>query len=610
MNDNEEESSSSSAADEEQRVNTAFIKHRRIDELESVWRRVGNEMSPYLVEAMLTPNFNSGPLSAAPSLQRAFDTGPAFRQRELLAGRNAFRTTFEQQLSMPRGYALKVDGAMPIDSEARVYHALGSWNAGLGTSMYIVKALPASWQSGNDQQVIASCNQDARDSLPHLISPSHRIALTRTSDPLKGTGYALFVTANDVPAARRLVTYTGTRAASADPMTLENLLTSREYEDVLVRSQLVRDHMAQQYAKAYGVELDNEGVAVHTTLTHSASPANNLAHGAHASLPIHTGRESRYYVLYNDAVDTSRVHDGQVLLNHGIMGGFTMLKNGGDLSEQKIQKSQAWVQPHALSAMPSSSVEAHETETRARAMHTEESARTREAFAARVVWHSDIGFKFPHSAARETYNAMTDPFTATWLNKLAPAQQHSADGVVPLAQQSYTLVVGQLPNISTLYATEDELARLSRHSGTPKNVPIALDHPIVSRVPALFDQVIRSAGYAGSLDSIFRNIYEQETPPGSFGRLYESSALDEPEFDDTLYADAEDFGLSTCTGVPLSAAAHFGDTAAARMMSSEDIDTLRGQATRDGRSLSPVGRAQTVINMDTGLLRLITALKK
>ena len=599
---NEDDGSSSSS--EESQVRVMYIPCERVNELAPVWQRLEKETSPYLVGLMLTPNFNASLLNATPGLQNAFDTSAPFRNRAIGTGRGPYLSAADQKLLMPRGYAIKLDGSMPIDSEARVYHTLGGWNAGLGTSMYAVKSLPDKFQGASDERVMAECTESARDDQPHLISPSHRISLARTADPFKGTSYVLFVTANDVPAARRLVQYTATRAASNEPLNVETLLTSTEYSDLLDRSQLTRDRMARQFAKAHGLELEPE--AIHTSLTHSASQANNLAHGAHGSLPIHVSRESRYYVIYNDAIDASQAHDGQVLVSHGMMGGFTMLKNAaaeqeGVAGSVKVNKSLSWNQPNALSAMPSNSVEVHEKETRARAMHVNQSDRTRQAFESRVTWHSDIGTKFTHSASREAFNAMNDPFTTKWLDKLAPSHVYDT---LPLTQQQYTFVIGQLPNISTLYTSESELARLARHESTPKNIPLALDHPIVARVPALYDQVIRSAGYPTTLDSIFKNVYEQESPEGSFGRLYEASALDSPPVDSSLYSDSERFGLSQSTGVPLSAAARFGDTAAARMMSPDDIDALRAQITN--RAQRTQRHTRTVINMDKKLLELIT----
>lgn len=565
-----------------------FIKHPRVEEFDDVKLRIWNSLGGYVVGMALAPNYNASPLSVAPNLHRAFDTSAAFGNPS-----SALLESGGSAALMPRGYAVKVDGAMPIDSEERVYHALGAWNTGLGTSMYEIDVLPDHFRGG-DNAALKAANLAAREEQPHLISPAHRISVGRTTSALSGDKYALFVTANDVPAAGRITRYVAARAASEQPLELETLLTSPEYKDVQHRSQEARDLIARTYAAAHKIKLADDGRAVHTTMAYSASRASDAAHGAHDSLDIHDARESRYYVLYNDAVDASQASDGRVLLHHGIMGGHTLLSNKAD------GVGGAWRQPHALSIMPTSSAEAHEEHTRAKALHTNQSEQTKQAFAARITWHSDLGDQFVHSAARETYYAMTDPYTARWLTVLSPSEGYAT---VPLEQQHYSVIAGQLPNISTLYMSTEELGRLARKKATPQNIPVALDNPVVARIPALYDQVIRAAGHSAKLHAIFRDVYEQDAPPGSFGRLYEPSALDTPVSAD-LFADAEQFGLSRRTGFPVKTLPNAG-TAAVQMMSPDEIDALRAQIPPE-QLHAP--RTQTVININKDLLKLITAM--
>jgi hypothetical protein len=250
-----------------------------------------------------------------------------------------------------------------------------------------------------------------------------------------------------------------------------------------------------------------------------------MAHGVHKSLQIHRTRESRFFVVQNNVADASRASDGMIVLSKGVMAGHTILTN---------PTGAAWHQPHFLSVVPSNSVESHIEHTRAKALHIEDSPEFKHTFAARVAWHSDIGDKIAHTDAQKTYYSMSDPFTQRWMQQLGPYSSALVD------QKDYSMVTAQLPNISTLYADESDLAELARASSTPLNIPVALDNPIVARIPYLYDSVISVSAYGQrtgiTLDAIFRNVFEVEKPRGSFGRLYNNSALDAEE-DDALFGD-------------------------------------------------------------------------
>lgn len=590
-----------------EKVCVLFVKHPRVGEFEDLKTSIYNSMSPYIVAMRWGPNFNATPIATPLDLQRAFDTGSAFgRSSPMLSG--ASGATIGATLQpVPRGLAVKVDSAMPVDSEERVFYALGGHNAGLGTSMYWVESVPEVLRSG-DEDAIKKANADARDQLPHLMSPSQKIALGRTSVAFGGDKYALFVTANDVPAAGRLVRYTAARAASKAPWLLEQLLESPEYSDLQLRSQAVRDAFAQQYADAHNLKLASTGGALcpaHTTMAYSASLARDAAHGVHDSLPIHETRESRFYVLYHDASDASQASDGNVLLHHGIMGGHTMLSHkragGGSGTSGGGSSAGPWFRPHMMSLMPTHSIEAYEGHTLAKALHTNRDDSTKKAFKSRVVWHSELGDRFIHSASHEVYYAMTDPHTAEWLTKLSPTDGRAP---LPLEQEHYTLIAGQLNNISTVHMSIDELAQLARKKATPQSIPVSFDHPVVARIPALYSQVLRTAAYPVSPASIFRNIEERKKTPGSFARLYEHSALDTPPNNPALFADAEQYHVSQYNATPLTTVRNAG-TAALQMMTPQEIDAIRAQVQQNAKA--PANQTnETIIYLDKELLRLLT----
>ncbi len=560
------------------------VAHPRHKEFGAELERMLHAFQPMVVHASAAPNFTATPLVAAPDLQRAFDIESHFAAA-------ASGTQQQEQHLVPSGYSLKIDGALPIDSRERVEYLLPRWNIGLGISAYNIEELPDVLKGASNDDAIALLTQKARESMPHLISPSHSVVVGRTQSTFGGDSYVLFVTANDVAAARRLYHYVAARAASKTPLTLEELANSNEYASVLQQSQVARNEIARQYAAAHDIRLQQPIKAFHTTLTHVITPAVDSAHGAHKSLPIYRTRASRFYIVRNDTADASHALDGMVAVHHGIMGGVTLLVNpaGGP-----------WHQAPFLSALPSSSVQAHSEHTRATALHAEDSIEYRRTLAARVVWHSDLGDKLAHTGTLPRYYSMADPYTTRWLHQLGPY------GTAPLTQKHYSFVIGQLPNISTLHATHDELARLARYSGTPANLPVALDNPIVSRIVALYDPVISVSDYAKknavTLDAIFRNVFDIDAPPGSFGLLYTHSTFDTAPDNPALYADAAQYGLVRETGCQ----ARSGTNAARTWLpvTDDELVILIAQAT--GSSEPPKHRQRSAINLHKEIIRLIT----
>jgi len=563
------------------------MKHPRVEQHDDAVQHMLRSLAPHVVHAALAPNFDAASLSAAPTLQRAFDTSAAFKAH---SGAPAAAER------VPSGFALKIDGAMAIDSAERVQHVLGGWNQGLGTAVYRVAAMPTelSGAAANDDAAVRRMNEAAADALPQLISPAHRVALMRTSSALEDDHYALFVTANDVPAARRLVQYTAARAASDRPLTLGTLAESAEYEHVLQSSAAVRDMLARQYASATGMQLVEQSgsgalVPERTTLTHYVARANDLAHGAHDSLAgAHTGHESEFYVVYNSASDASQAARGAVVA-HGALGGATLLSN----ADPAASADGGWQQPNFLSLLPAHSGARHATHTRHTALHASANERARAAADARLAFHSDLGAGVPHPNADEPHYSMQDPYTTKWLDYLSPS---IGDDAIPLDQAHYTFVAGQLPNISTLYASPAMLGRVARHSAAPQNVPVALDNDLVSRIVPLYDAVVKPSKYSASLAEIFRNTYEQERTPGGFALLASESALSanaDYTPDASLYADAEEYGLSRASG------AYVGTSAAAR---NSAIDELRVRLAPHSTDFD----SQTVLMLDRDLIQLLT----
>lgn len=482
-------------------VDVVSFDHPRVTQGKEVIDAMVDSLAPYVVVAAISPNFHAGATAASPTLQRAFDVGK-LNLTLPLNGKNGVHPP--TKTLMPNGYALKIDGTMRIDSKARLDHVFGGWNQTLGTSVYPVQSMPDNLRKADDAQ-FAKINADIKDKLAKIISPTHRVTLEHTSHSLDGDKYALFVTANDVPAARQLYQHTAARAASGDALTLEALANSDEYAKLHERSQCARDTLAKNYADALGVNLaaDANTGAVQPSLTslhYTITQSNSLAHGNHkSSVPQSAAREPRFFVVYNDASPAHDSNGAGVVVSHGIMGGHTVLNTA---------EGQAWQQPKFLSLIPATSGLKFDGHMQAAAQHRTQTERSQCGFRSRVVWHSDLGDEFPHAHADETYYSMHDPYTLRWLERLS--SPHGG----PLTQLVYGTLAGQLPSVTTLYAAPEELLQMSQLEETPANVAVALDNVVVSRITVRWDTLIRPSGYKLDLASVFANVYEDSDDNG------------------------------------------------------------------------------------------------
>jgi hypothetical protein len=570
----------SNAADNEPQC--VGFAHPRLEEHEEVKKSLLRALQPYAVHTALAPNFDAQPESASAFLHRAFDVSAQFNDARVRAGAAAAAAAAadsgtETAKPVPRGYAIKVDGSMPIDSEERLRHTLAKWDQGLGTSMYAVKSLPDALKRGASDDAIGKLNADAQDSLPDIISPSHRVVLARTSNAFDDDEYALFVTANDVAAARRLYQYTAARAASDTPVTVATLASSDEYQLLHTLSQAARNELAQQYAGALGVEIEAE--PLRNTTHYSIVSANRLAHGTFASrLPQSGAREPEHYTIYNAASPTYEAdQDTGVLLSHGVMGGVTLLT--------QADADDNWHQPQFLSLIPQDSAAAHDEHTQIAATHRKESDRSLQAFQSRVAWRSDYENTL-HVNSNERFYALSDPYSKRWLDKLSPT--HSS---APVAQRHYTMVSAQLPSISTIYASPAALGALARTVGGPSQIAVALDNPLVQRIPLLWDPVVRPSDYNVELRNVFANAYEEPQDYGFRTLMRQTTSRNEHFIQlassPSLYADADRYNVSPSTGLYRS------------QYNTDDTEQLRNRLATDMRSY-------TVLSLDKDLIRLIT----
>lgn len=570
-----------------QTIEVPQFDHPRTTQHANTINEMVASMQPYVVAASIAPNFNVSKPSASPTLHKAFDVDGAFDAASGLGT--------ERELPVPTGYALKLDGSMPIDSKERLSHVFGAWNQGLGTSMYKVKGvLPATLKSASDADV-ARLNQSIKAKLPMMISPTHRVMIARTNNAFDDDEYALFVTANDVPAARKLYLYTAARAATAKPLTVETLQTSKEFAMLDERSQCARNTLAEGYASAAGVTINADAPDL-TTRHYTIVQSNTLAHGNHESpVPQYVAREPHFFVAYNNASPTHEAHGG-LIVSHGITDGYSVLES---------ENNEAWHQPKFLSLMPATSVEVTEGHTQIEALHrNDKTTRSKAAFASRVVWQSDLGDEFGHGSADEAFNSMQDPFSQRWLARLGPP--HGA----PLKQRHFNMIAGQLPSMTTLHATPEELAMLARIPKTPAQVAVALDNPIVGRIHAMWDTVIEPGGYKVEIDDVFKNKYKADDNSG-FRMLQRSTmclksshahAVEPAEF----YIDAPN--VSAGGVLPLWPSAKSNDAA---LRDGEPLDQLPpypGTTDRLGVAARRQGveESRTVLNLDKELLRLIT----
>ena len=553
-------------------ANCIGFAHPRVENNTDGTERMQQALAPYLVHAALAPNYDVQRESASEILHRAFDTSGQFAD----AGSEA-EAVDRADRPVPRGFALKVDGSMPIDSSDRLRHTLAKWDQGLGTSMYAVHSVPEDLARGANDAKIAQLNAGAE--LPDIISPSHRVVLARAPSAFDNDEYALFVTANDVAAARQLYQYAAARAVSDSPLTVASLANSKEYELLQERSQCARDTLAQKYADALGIELqtgnydddnDDDGLrAVQTSKHYTIVPANQIAHGsAKSTVPQSGTREPEHFVIYNAAtpVFSAASADQGVLLSHGVMGGVTRLTNTGE---------NGWHQPHFLSLMPQSTAAAFDDHTQLSATHRKESERAQQAFESRVAWRSDYD-NLLHVNADERHDSLDDPYSQRWLDRLSPSSGK------PLRQQRFTMVTAQLPSISTIYASPAQLGMLARLAGNPANIAVALDNEIVPRITTMWDSTVRPNKYPMDLRQVFANAYNEDGRDG-FGALSRQSTCRNTQHSHAvnprdLYADAQQYNVSQTTG-------NYKDT--------------RQFVTGDYES-------RTVLSMDKQLIRMLT----
>ena len=619
------------------------FSHPNTDAASEEKKRIANTFRPYLVHAALAPNFQQSDEKANDALERAFNIDAQFidagAPAESLVDAND--SVVHAGSGVSRGFALKLDGSMLLDSKERIRYVLAKWDQSLGTSMYEIKTLPESMRAGSSDEDVARVISKARSSMPDMISPSHRIVLARTLSQFDGDKYVLFVTANDVPAARQLEQYVAARATRGQPLMLRTLARSPEYATLHERSQCARDTLAAQYAKAIGAELQTTNSNAHATL-HSSSngrntgkndfaihpaqessapkavltsvhytivPANDLAHGVvKSTVPQPDGRQPEHFVVYNDATPAFDTTESGAIISHGILGGYSILKPDNSMS---------WQQARHLSLLPANATPALEGHTKMSAAHRNLNERSLRAADTRIVWRSDFDGA-THPALDEQFISLEDPYAQDYLSALSPR----IDGSRPVQIQSYSTVAGQLPSITTAYASPETIGALARQQGGPNNIVVALDNDaVVCRITQMWDSVVRPSSYPLSLQQVFANTYEEggdgSSTPNGFRLLRMSTACTNKTHKHSLYGanrNRDRFG---------------GDESSDSSASSEDlnlfadsedvgIDGLTGQyrsLTVESMGRGPdywrqmrigaVDDIQTMITLDKQLLRLI-----
>lgn len=433
--------------------------------VESDQKRFSTLFEPHHVVVAVAPNYVSqdNQLLAMPGAKNALTA--AFGQEAIAADAAA-----------SSGFALKVDGSLALNSEERIAHIIGGYNAGLATSRYDVEEEPAHLLT--DEQIAAS-HEDARDRLPQLISPHHRNSHERTQDANGNNKWSIFVTANDLAAAKTLRQTLKKKIADKQPVTVHQLVSMPEYKKLADASQCKRDNIAKQYAEAYNVKLSS--ARPHTTEHYSITPENVLAHGSHASLaPQSSAKTEEMYIVHNNTANTDLALQG-VTISHGIIGGKTIVESSVPKKTPSASTVE-WQQKDWLSHMPTDSGQFHTVHSQVAARHRNETDnngkndKSKEFFANRVVWTSDLGEAHLHPLADEKFNAINDPFSAKWLEKL------NTPGDPPLRQTSYKVVTAQLPDVSTQHLDAAQLGALARQEGTPANIPVNVESELVGRI--------------------------------------------------------------------------------------------------------------------------------
>ena len=424
--------------------------------------------APHRVVLVAAPNFTTGDerLQALPSTKNAL--AAVFGQKAI-----------DVDASAASGFALKADGSMKLDDAMRISYVTGSYNAGLATSRYDVAGSAAHLL---DETTAKSSNENARDLLPQLISPSHRVSLERSQDINGNNSYSIFVTANDIAAAKTLRQTIEQRAAERNTMTLHELVESAEYKRMLDAAQCKRDVIAQHYATAHQLKLTSSRPS-HTTAHYSIAAENTFAHGQHESLAPPTGAKSEpMYVVYNNTSNAAFALNGS-LVSHGILGGHTLVESSTPKPDGASGQTYEWHQKDFLSHLPTTSVAFHTVHSKVAARHRNESDETKKAFANRVVWTSELTAEHVHPQADEKFNAMTDPFSARWLEKLNEPE------AAPLRQTNYHVVLAQLPDVTTAHLTADQLIELAKDKSAPANIPVNIDNELVGRITQKWNQI-------------------------------------------------------------------------------------------------------------------------
>lgn len=558
-------------------VRVANFKHTTFERNGPAITELLTAMTPYVVAAAVAPNFHVETPRVQQTLARAFDVSKLLNNKACAA----------HHATKLSGFAIALDGQMPLDSIERI-DIFGAWNFGLGTSVY---QLENSESLGDKSDAtLRQLNDRAKDSLAHLLTPNQRIAVARTLTQFDGERLMLFVTANDVVAARRLYRYLAARAGKNEALLLTTLASSDEYSALIEQSQCARDTLAVAYAKALGLKLagtEKGPKAVLTSWHYAIVESNPLAHGRLTTkVPQPTGHTPKFYVVYNNATPTY-TNNGGVVVSHGIMGGFTVLHTDDD---------KGWYQPQYLSLLPATTLARNE-ETKMLAQHRKSNERTEAAFDARIVWIGDLGDAFMHLKADEAFESMEDPFSMRWIEKLSPA------GDAALQQQRYQTVTGQLSSTTTVYATLQELAQLARDPKTPLGVAVALDHPIVHRIIALWDAHIKPSGYKPELAEVFANQYTSDENDG-FRLLSRHTVCRNADHAHsanagTLYKDASkylqpDFKAEKRSLIMMASATDYND-----------VDHLRSLFVVN-ETVEADFQARTIVTLDKDLVRIVT----
>jgi hypothetical protein len=592
------------------------FKHPVLEETSAARDAMIAQLGAPLEAIFYGPNYSVQSQHASVALQRAFH-GDKFRN-----------------FGEPTGYLLRLGGHLSLTRDT-VRLVFGGRDAALGVSQYRVVAgsVPAVLQNGSLAQ-IESFMGERRDKVSRLLSPVAHVFLTKTRRTARDSDeFAIIVKDTDVPAARRFNEWLLASAALGKPKTLKSAVESTEYKKLLVNAQLWRNYVALIFARALGVELARTPVApMRTTMLTVVRPYNQATHGMHRD----GSRASELFVASNNLASAAEAHDGVSLLYRGALAGYAEIRNSAGAHE--------WHQPHYMSGLPGDTGRAHKAITMRAAAHPGDSDEAAADFNARVIWNSDFGDHVQHSATQYAHADIGDPFTSKWLEGLAPSDSRA----LPLETQEHAMIVGQLSDVSSHYATQSALARIAKMPNAPTSVPLAVDHELIAKIPQLYDTVIRSAGYPATLPQIFGRMstHELEPKPGGYATLYTNTALtfaDQADLDaigaaahdlandGEIAKEAASLGMSSKSGcnVKHSAAhhiSHYDEVAVGATLNSSS-SAVAAASSSGADSRLPVSRAAmialrdkargstepfeqqtlpTLINVDTALLRIIT----